>query len=397
MDIQQLQPAKRINGEMRTPLLKQGDIIQGKVLKLYPNQRAQIQLGLQKMTARLETALAAGEQYHFHVQSTDKETRLQVLGDRLNEQVESDATRLLRQLGIKPTKQHKALIEQLTSEKIPFTKTQLSDAFFLSSRAGNKTQAQQTIVRLLTQNLPLTEAVFDAVYTKHTSDFSEQLEALLSQLSKIPESAELQQKLIERISLLIGHSSLLSKNPSSVFSDHLHQVLQFTGLDYENQPKKNQQAETIKSMILQLANNSEGKLGNRAQQILHFINGLQLNSVDETPNMIQACLQLPCDKLELNRDLYLEFSGKKTKTGKLGTDHCRILFYLDLKHLHETVIDMNVQKRAVSLTVYNDYSNLERNLLGLKPTFKDMLHKLDYHLSNVIVQPLKQVQLNSHT
>src|SRR5699024_12488183 len=97
----------------------------------------------------------------------------------------------------------------------------------------------------------------------------------------------------------------------------------------------------------------------RAQQLLHFINGLQLKSVNETSNFIQASLQIPGEKLALNSDLHLDIEGEKTENGMVNPNHCRILFYLDLKNLKETIIDINIQKGKVDVTIFIDKKNLK--------------------------------------
>ncbi|ALX47452.1 hypothetical protein AOX59_01850 [Lentibacillus amyloliquefaciens] len=52
-------------------LLRPGQIIQGNIVKIYPDQKAQIQLGTHKMTAQLETSLTVSARYHFQVQPSD--------------------------------------------------------------------------------------------------------------------------------------------------------------------------------------------------------------------------------------------------------------------------------------------------------------------------------------
>src|SRR5690625_7465637 len=108
-------------------------------------------------------------------------------------------------------------------------------------------------------------------------------------------------------------------------------------------------------MLIQMIQQHDGVNRERAQQLLDFINGLQLQSVNETSNFIQASLQIPGAKLALNSDLHLDIDGEKTENGMVNPDHCRILFYLDLKNLKETIIDINIQIRTEAVTIlYNE-------------------------------------------
>src|SRR5699024_1622418 len=95
------------------------------------------------------------------------------------------------------------------------------------------------------------------------------------------------------------------------------------------------------------------------KQMIHFINGLQIQSVTEANQFIHASLQLPGGPLGLAKDMELEFSGKQKEDGTIDTDFCKIVFYLDLQALETTVIDMNVQKRNVMVTVFNDHPSTE--------------------------------------
>ena len=50
------------------PTFKNGQILYGKINKLYPNQMAEVQIGNQKVLANLEAPLQAGERYLLQVQ-----------------------------------------------------------------------------------------------------------------------------------------------------------------------------------------------------------------------------------------------------------------------------------------------------------------------------------------
>lgn len=80
-----------------------------------------------------------------------------------------------------------------------------------------------------------------------------------------------------------------------------------------------------------------------AQQILSQENGPIQNLL----------LTIPLNLGSTKTDLTLQWSGRKTKEGKIDPDYCRVLFYLELEHLEETVIDMQVQNRIIKVTVIN--------------------------------------------
>lgn len=558
-------------------VLKTGQIVQGKILKLYPNNKALIQLGTDKMTAQLEASLMTGGRYHFQVQFMDDVIHLKVLGEQLHHHLQTNAQNLMRQLGLKTTTTSGLFMQQLLKEKIPFAKDQLIKVIQLLEGAKNKPLAQEVLKEMIVQRLPITQAIFDALYTKNTSSFSEQIKSLLQQLNlsettsfknienqlqqmikrplqskmelirhmsteainnnrqvfnllkttgiieaslkfttwkshieayteqnhwtqlnmphrdatalKLPlkiEATEIKQvlkkvvenkgdlndeaqKILRKFGevmhqTIINHSTLdtkeftllkqqiienllpllsrtqqikmashllntplaieqilqslqtladgqtyhsaekllrrlqqsetfLSMTPKEQFLTHLKHVLLFTGLTHENLVKQDliqQQTATIKSMLIQMTQQSEGINQERMQQLLHFINGLQLQSVNETSNLIQASLQIPGEKLNLNSDLRMELEGEKTEDGMVNPDHCRILFYLDLENLKETVIDMHIQKRTVAVTIFNDEERMRVSSSKLQTMLKEALTKLDYHLTTLTMKPLQQ-------
>lgn len=564
--------------------LKTGQIVQGKIVKLYPNNKAQIQIGSQTMIAQLEASLTIGENYHFQVTSNADVTHLKVIGEQLQRNASENMHTLLQGLGMKATKANIALMQQLIKDKIPFDRNQLIAAFQLLEGAKDKGQAQLVIKEMLVHKLPFTDSIFQALFTKATNGFSEQLNSLLQQLKQDTNQTPLKESLIEHLASLTEHpnstkgtlikhvlseigsnetnffitakaSGLVDKNvnfptwktdwqsfakesfgnvpvnritmsneqltslsmpfklnvsevlhalehalenkgdlirqsqtllgqfsamiskanihqtplsendfselktqienkllplmsnkqqqqvrtlvqnnstsleqlqtilktlandqiytkmgqlikninfeenvlvakPHEAFRFQLKQVLQSIGLAHEYNLAHDlpeQQSTTVKSMILQLLQQGDGVTNDRAQQLLQFINGMQIQSISDTTNFLQASLQIPGEKLALNMDLQLEFEGKKTESGKIDPAYCRILFYLDLTNLKETIVDMNIQKRSVAVTVYNDNPYVLDQSLRLKPMLKEGLNNLDYHLSTITVKPLKQM------
>src|SRR5699024_10844292 len=98
MNVQHVLSVNRIASH-RPQVLKPGQIIQGKIMKLFPDQKAQIQLGSQTIIAQLEASLSAGTKYHFQVQPSDDVVHLRVLGDQLKNQAAGNVMELLQQLG----------------------------------------------------------------------------------------------------------------------------------------------------------------------------------------------------------------------------------------------------------------------------------------------------------
>ncbi|HLQ97315.1 MAG TPA: hypothetical protein VK135_01360, partial [Candidatus Dormibacteraeota bacterium] len=182
MGIHQISRDRMIHAIHENQTLKVGQIIQGKILKLYPNQKAQIQLGSQIMIAQLEAALAVGERYHFQVEAADDLIHLKVIGEHLKNRPQTNITELLQALGLKTSKGNIETVQNLMHEKIPFSKAQLVQGFTLLEGAQNKPEALQVLKEMMIHRLPMNESVFQALLAKNTTALSSQLEAVIQQL-----------------------------------------------------------------------------------------------------------------------------------------------------------------------------------------------------------------------
>src|SRR5699024_227077 len=174
------------------------------------------------------------------------------------------------------------------------------------------------------------------------------------------------------------------------FLNHIKQFTTMTGLTYENlvlEDNPSQLNNTLKDLLLQIIQqNNEGPISDQSVRLLNSINGLQLQSVSELNNILYAHLQIPAEKIGLVNELELKFEGKK-KNGRIDTDHCRIHFYLELSHLKETIIDMNVQNRSVTIAVYNDIKALKSIGSPFINLLKEKLKSMNYKLSTVSFKP----------
>ncbi len=580
MGIHQISRDRMIHAITENQTLKTGQIIQGKILKLYPNNKAQIQLGTQIMIAQLEASLAVGERYHFQVEAADDLIHLKVIGEHLKNRPQTNISELLQALGLKVSKVNIDVVQNLINEKVPFNRSQLVQAFSLLESVKNKSEALQVLKEMIIQRLPMNESVFQALLAKNTTELSSQLKAVIQQLEQTQNLSELQLNLLNRLkqmtevpptnqnriitqiiaevntnnqqlfsilklvglidqnvefstwksqwtsfsnqyqltaenspnhqyvqsnlpfpvsvnmiekvlneimnsqtqlketsqdivskwSNLINETviknlplsernfeqfkneiaqkilPLLSNNqrelvleklennpvqlrqvltmiqaytiqqtyisveqilttiseqdpfnilpPQEKFLGQIRQMLLFFGLTDENLLTQDiiagQSNQTVKSMLIQVLQQGDNVGNERAQQLLHHINGLQLQSVQELGNFIQASLVIPGEKLALNNDIYLECESKKTEDGKINPEFCRILFYLDLSNLRETIIDMQIQKRLVTVTVFNDHQTLKLLAEQLQPSLKKGLESLNYQLTNIMIKPLEE-------
>src|SRR5690606_27723038 len=85
---------------------------------------------------------------------------------------------------------------------------------------------------------------------------------------------------------------------------------------------------TIKTLLLQMIQDTPSQTSEKVHSLLHFINGMQIQSLQESNQMLIATLKLPGEKFALNKDIFMQFEGRKTPEGKLDPEFCRVLFIL---------------------------------------------------------------------
>src|SRR5690606_7640696 len=93
-------------------------------------------------------------------------------------------------------------------------------------------------------------------------------------------------------------------------------------------------------------------------------------------------MQIPIPKELADNDAVLRFESKN-KNGQVDEDYCRIIFYLQLKKLRETVIDVNIQNRVINIAVYNETHISQNQLSPYIALLKQQLEAKNYKLSSV--------------
>lgn len=119
-----------------------------------------------------------------------------------------------------------------------------------------------------------------------------------------------------------------------------------------------------------------------AEMIVTRMNGHLLHSGEVGLNQ-QIVMQLPMSMLGQRIDATLQWNGRMKDDGKIDPEFARIMFYLELSSLDKTVVDMQVQNRIVTLTIYNEEERLK--MIGdlFRERLKEGLTSSKYILSGV--------------
>lgn len=180
----------------------------------------------------------------------------------------------------------------------------------------------------------------------------------------------------------------------NLFMENIKQATTNLGLNYEkllvNYSVEKDPPIALKSILMQLADGTNHQLADQSRRMIQLINGLQLNSIQESNHMLQASLQLPGAPLGLTNDMKIDLEGSKTTDGMIDADFCRIMFYLDLASIEKTIIDMKIQNRAIQITVFNDHPKIKQTADQLQVFLAEGLDSLSYTLSNVIIKSINE-------
>jgi len=134
---------------------------------------------------------------------------------------------------------------------------------------------------------------------------------------------------------------------------------------------------------------ASAQLKENAEQLIQRLNGVQILSA-ESGHQQQIVMQIPLQFLGRKMDATLNWTGRMKEDGKIDSDYVRVLFYLQLSSLKETVIDMAVQNRVVTINVYNEEEGLTRLAEPFKEALKEGLASVDYRLSGVSLKTLAE-------
>ncbi|WP_078430701.1 hypothetical protein [Alkalihalobacterium alkalinitrilicum] len=140
----------------------------------------------------------------------------------------------------------------------------------------------------------------------------------------------------------------------------------------------------LKSLLLQLNQLQLSKeMKEKVGLVLHRLTGQQLLAQEQQGPIQQTVLQIPLQLGDWQTEMTVQWEGRKSTNGKIDPDHCRILFYLNLTQLQETIIDVHIQKKVLSVQVFNEHEKPNGLIHALLPLLKKKLSEMGYTLSSI--------------
>lgn len=265
-------------------------------------------------------------------------------------------------------------------------------------------QVQEQLIKAFTKNIP------ERLFTQDTNGLSAK-DHLLSLLK--PETATLvQNDGMMRNLVKVGSESpqpviqqmmtqadaqVQSSMDSKAMEHALKTVLKGLGISYEaalNNKSADIQAiaHQLKPQLHTLLQDAQitPQLKEAAEMLMTRMNGMQLSS-GENGHQHQLIMQVPLEFFGKKMDATLQWNGRMKDDGKIDANYARVLFYLQMESMNETVIDMQVQNRVITVTVFNENPDVVPLAEPLKAALKTSLAEKDYQLSAVFIKPFDKV------
>ncbi|MBG9917289.1 hypothetical protein P9D51_20805 [Bacillus sonorensis] len=147
-------------------------------------------------------------------------------------------------------------------------------------------------------------------------------------------------------------------------------------------------------MVLNEARHSQelsAPLKQEAEQMFHRLNGQLFLQQDQSAQS-QLFLSYPLFSKHGVQDLTVFLKGKKKDDGKIDPSQCRLMFYLQLEGLKETVVDCFIQQNVMTVSIETGF-DLEPLIEPLIPRLKENLKELGYSLSSVTAKKRESLEL----
>ncbi|MBB3125860.1 hypothetical protein FHS19_000514 [Paenibacillus rhizosphaerae] len=176
-----------------------------------------------------------------------------------------------------------------------------------------------------------------------------------------------------------AHHTVRPEQPAEPAA-RMEQALQETG-----------QRDTLKGLLLQLVQDDAAlpALKEAAQQVISQLTGQQLLlNTDRTAPFAQVTLFLPLNGPDGQETASVHVQSRRGPKGELDASNCRLWFDLQMKHLGQTLIDVQIVDRIVSLKVHNDQEWAQSLVEDRRSEIVDALSTLGYQLLTLKAGPL---------
>ncbi|WP_151735151.1 hypothetical protein [Paenibacillus tengchongensis] len=152
-------------------------------------------------------------------------------------------------------------------------------------------------------------------------------------------------------------------------------------------------ADTLKGVLLQVLGAPEvpPAVKEAAGQLVQQLTGQQLLlNTDRTAPFAQVTLFLPLRGADGEETASVHIQSRRGRKGELDPANCRLWFDLDMRQLGQTLVDVQVVDRIVSLKLHNDTPWVLELLEARREDIQGAVESIGYQLSSLRTEPLPE-------
>ncbi|MBW7473318.1 hypothetical protein K0T92_01010 [Paenibacillus oenotherae] len=151
-------------------------------------------------------------------------------------------------------------------------------------------------------------------------------------------------------------------------------------------------ADSLKSVLMTLASGDDvpPALRDTAQQLVQQITGQQLLLSQERTGspFTHLTMFIPLQGSEHGQTASVHIQTRRGRKGELDAHNCRLLFDLRMKSLGDTVVDVHVVDKIVSLNLWNDHPAIGTLLESSRGEVTEALNRAGYQLLTLRSTPM---------
>jgi len=152
------------------------------------------------------------------------------------------------------------------------------------------------------------------------------------------------------------------------------------------------QQESLKSALLALvsSDHTPPALKETAQQLVQQITGQQLLLTPERNSSVltHVTMFIPINNADGKQTASVHIQTRRGRKGELDSSNCRLLFNLSMNTLGDTMVDVNVMDKIVSLNLWNDHPAISTLAEGSRNEIAASLQQAGYQLLSLRTTPL---------
>ncbi|GAA0461130.1 hypothetical protein [Alkalibacillus silvisoli] len=279
--------------------LRDGQVVSGRIMKFFPDQKAMVRIGQQQVVAQLSANLQANQNYLMQVNQTSPYIHLQIVSDEVVRTPQDAARALLEATGQQANNQQQLMLALLIRDQLPVTQQNIANLLQLAQLGSTNSDA--VLREMVSRNFPLNEQTFRAVDQRINQpiSFNQTVSQIQSQLAQSPTLTNEQVQL----SLYLNAISGRGQSNQQMMAHLTHQILTEIGRGSETTFKLLQKAGVVSFQVSysQWANTWSSWAKTNQVSFQLGTNGLQTQNLNLPFNLTSDGLQAGLGNLANNQ------------------------------------------------------------------------------------------------